>query len=150
MPHEDGAAYYPVVATVSLGSTIVLDVTTKSAGNNQADRAVDKLSMPGVDHHEPNLQSNSDCTAWRILQEPRSLLVTTDPAYSDTLHGIAGVLEDVDLTPQSIANWSLLGESKAVVLGGGHLRRQKRISLTFRDVNRVSKIGDRLLGKPRT
>lgn len=30
MPHEDGPAYYPMVATVSLGASIVLDVFEKS------------------------------------------------------------------------------------------------------------------------
>ena len=29
MPHEDGAAYHPVVATVSLGAAIVLDIYEK-------------------------------------------------------------------------------------------------------------------------
>ena len=32
---------------------------------------------------------------WRILQEPRSLLLTAGLAYSDTLHGIVDV--DMDM-----------------------------------------------------
>jgi alkylated DNA repair protein alkB family protein 6 len=46
MAHQDGAAYYPMVATISLGSPIVLDIYEKTDG--------------GV--REPR---------WRILQEPR-------------------------------------------------------------------------------
>ncbi|PWY80482.1 hypothetical protein BO70DRAFT_362431 [Aspergillus heteromorphus CBS 117.55] len=34
MPHEDGVAYYPLVATVSLGAPIMLDVYEKS-GNGE-------------------------------------------------------------------------------------------------------------------
>ena len=30
MPHEDGAAYFPVVSTVSLGGSIVLDIYGKT------------------------------------------------------------------------------------------------------------------------
>lgn len=48
MPHEDGSAYYPIVATVSLGSSIILDVSRKDAEGKK----------------EP-------VVSWRILQEPR-------------------------------------------------------------------------------
>ncbi|KAI9873599.1 MAG: hypothetical protein M1830_010808, partial [Pleopsidium flavum] len=54
MPHEDGAAYYPVVATVSLGSATVLDVYGRRESGEVENRP----------RH-------------RILQERRSLLVTT-------------------------------------------------------------------------
>ncbi len=48
MPHEDGAAYWPVVATVSLGAPIVLDIYGKDSDGRR--------------HPQPQ---------WRILQEPR-------------------------------------------------------------------------------
>lgn len=35
MPHEDGSAYYPLVATVSLGAPIVLDLYTKRKSQGQ-------------------------------------------------------------------------------------------------------------------
>jgi alkylated DNA repair protein alkB family protein 6 len=49
MAHEDGAAYYPMVATVSLGAPIVLDIYEKEEGGRRAPK-------------------------WRILQEPRRLV----------------------------------------------------------------------------
>ena len=87
MAHEDGPIYYPVTATVSLGGHTVLDIYRKD--ENGAKEA-------GV--------------SWRILQEPRSLLVTTASMYTDTLHAIAELETDLNLDPDSIANWDLLGD----------------------------------------
>lgn len=80
--------------------------------------------------------------AWRILQEPRSLLITTDSLYTDYLHGIADIEEDIDLSPDSIANWALLRSSDPFT--GGQNIRQTRTSLTYRDVLKVSKVGSKL------
>ena len=126
MPHEDGSAYFPVVATVSLGGSTVLDVTSK--------------------------RSPSDCVdtqpkRWRILQEPRSLLLTTGLAYSDTLHGIADVDEDTGLDAETVTNWMLLGDSQAFARRGGCNKRTSRISLTYRDVLKVSNVGSKIFGR---
>ena len=134
MPHEDGAAYYPVVATVSLGSSIVLDITEK----------VDHSSSNDIDDDDGQRK------AWRILQEPRSLLVTTDAAYKDTLHGIAEVKEDTNLSEDTVANWSLLGDKDNVMANGGRNERTTRISLTYRDVLKVSNISSKIFGKPKS
>ncbi|QPH01245.1 hypothetical protein C2857_005444 [Epichloe festucae Fl1] len=80
--------------------------------------------------------------AWRILQEPRSLLITADTLYTDYLHGIADIEEDVDLSADSIANWSLLRDSQPYT--DGRNIRATRTSLTYRDVLKVSKIGSKL------
>lgn len=135
MPHEDGAAYYPVVATVSLAGTLVLDIYEKSSRD----------ASSGEEAGESRLQK-----PWRILQEPRSLLVTTGSAYTETLHGIAEVREDVDLNEATVANWGLLGAGRESVLeSGGKNERTARISLTFRDVLKVSKLGSTIFGKPK-
>ena len=112
--HEDGDAYYPVVATVSLGSHIVLDVTPKST----------------LDGGEGG---------WRILQEPRSLLITTGDLYTQHLHGIKEVGVDEGLGQENVVNWNVLGEKDTY--DGGRAVRGKRISLTFRDVKKVQKLG---------
>ena len=80
--------------------------------------------------------------AWRILQEPRSLLITTESLYTDYLHGIANVSEDVGLSPDGVANWSLLRDPGA--LTDGLNVRGVRTSLTYRDVLRVSKASQKL------
>ncbi|KAF5022053.1 hypothetical protein F66182_5899 [Fusarium sp. NRRL 66182] len=80
--------------------------------------------------------------AWRILQEPRSLLVTTDQLYTDYLHGIADIEEDVDLGADTVANWDLLRSPDAYA--SGRNARQTRTSLTYRDVIQVSKVANKL------
>ncbi|KAK3295966.1 uncharacterized protein B0H64DRAFT_417544 [Chaetomium fimeti] len=118
MPHKDGSAYYPVVCTVSLGSSLCLNLY-----KSKEDGALDP---------EP---------VWRILQEPRSLLITTADLYSEYLHGIEPISADVDISEQTIANWSLLRSS---VFRDGLNQRQTRTSLTYRDVLKVSKLGNKL------
>ena len=127
MPHEDGPAYYPCTATVSLGAAVVLDGYEK-------DGAAGKGETP----------------RWRILQEPRSLLVTSGDMYTDTLHGINGVAVDEEIRGGRIANWELLGEKERyAALDNERYKREVRLSLTYRDVVKVAKIGGamRFLGK---
>lgn len=81
---------------------------------------------------------------YRILQEPRSLLITTDDLYTEYLHGIADTDEDTDLSADTIANWDLLGSRDS--FRDGRNARQMRISLTYRDVVKVVKLGNRLNG----
>lgn len=122
MPHEDGNAYAPVTVTVSLGSSTVLDIYEKGSNKNQRPR-------------------------WRIFQEERSLLVTRGDAYAGgLLHGIAELEQDENLAPDVICNWSLLGDTSRFATANARARHT-RISLTCRDVLKVSKIGSRLFGK---
>ncbi|OTB08037.1 hypothetical protein M426DRAFT_8246 [Hypoxylon sp. CI-4A] len=119
MPHKDGSAYHPVVCTVSLGASLCLNIY--------------KPKEDGTLDPEPT---------WRILQEPRSLLVTTSSLYTDFLHGIADVTEDVELSENTIANWELLRSPDD--FADGHNLRKARTSLTYRDVMKVSKLGGKL------
>ena len=126
MPHKDGGAYHPVVCTVSLGSSICLNLY-----KSKEDGAIDP---------EP---------VWRILQEPRSLLITTQDLYTEYLHGIESISTDVNLSQDTIANWSLLRSPSE--FQDGQNSRKTRTSLTYRDVLKVSKLGSKLgsLFKPR-
>lgn len=119
-PAQDGAAYWPVVCTVSLGSSLCLNLHRSTDGGGR----------------DPT-------PAWRILQEPRSLLITTESFYTDHFHGIADIDEDVDLTAEGgVVNLSLLGNPEA--FASGRNVRNTRTSLTYRDVLGVSMIGKRL------
>ena len=62
--------------------------------------------------------------------------------YTDYLHGIADVSVDEDLGPETVANWHLLGSTKPFDQARHY--RQLRISLTYRDVLKVSKLGNKL------
>lgn len=65
----------------------------------------------------------------------------------NTLHGITNVSVDEDLREGSITNWHALADKTPYE--SGRCERQTRISLTFRDVLKVSKLGGALkfLGK---
>ena len=82
---------------------------------------------------------HKDTEGWRILQEPGSLLITTGALYTQFLHGVAEVDVDENLEREGITNWDMLGDRDAFV--DGRAARGKRISLTFRDVKKVQKLG---------
>lgn len=157
MPHEDGGAYADVVATVSLGGAVCLDVCEKANDTGEAG-AVDDAGGGGADGDEDagtreRLSRTTDkATAttttprkWRILQEPRSLLVTRGAAYKELLHGIDGVERDENV--QEVVNWEMLGHRDRFEEAGRVNVRSTRISLTFRDVLKVVKVGARLFGR---
>lgn len=82
---------------------------------------------------------DKDKGGWRILQEPRSLLISTGNLYTQCLHGISEVEIDENLGSKGIANWEMLGARDAFI--GGRAVRETRVSLTFRDVRKVHKLG---------
>ncbi|KAI9699609.1 MAG: hypothetical protein M1820_007109 [Bogoriella megaspora] len=127
MMHEDGGAYAPVVATVSLGGSLVLDLVEKTEDGVDADG-----------------EEGKEGKRWRILQEPRSLLVTTGRGYTDFLHGIAEVERDEELSEKTVINWALLGDRESIEKEGLNVRRT-RTSLTYRDVLKISSAVSRIL-----
>lgn len=138
MPHEDGSAYYPLVATVSLGAPIVLDLYEKHSQHQGA-----RIDME--DEAEADVITTTGHTRkpqFRILQERRSLLITRERIYTDYLHGIAETVRDEDLTAESICNWQLLREKDSYQ--AGWYQRETRTSLTYRDVLKVAKMGNTL------
>ena len=74
-PHEDGGAYFPAVATVSLGSHTLLDIyryADENASVNGASR---------VNGDDKEARSREQEPRFSILQERRSLLITRGAAY---------------------------------------------------------------------
>lgn len=119
MPHEDGSAYHPIVATISLSAPIVLDIYEKNDAGSRREQP-----------------------QYRILQEERSLLVTTSTMYAEALHGITETSVDQNINQDAIANWDLLGSKQR--FKSGQFERETRVSLTFRDVLKTSKLGNGL------
>lgn len=107
-----------------------------------------------------------------LLLEPRSVIITTGDLYTSHLHSIANATTDYFAThtpPDSaeladlsscrseedamprriiIGNLEQLGDEgmKAVVQSGGELERKMRVSLTCRDVEKVSGLRVGLVG----
>ncbi|EPQ30922.1 uncharacterized protein PFL1_01820 [Pseudozyma flocculosa PF-1] len=186
MPHEDGAAYFPAVATISLGSHTLLDVYryVDDALQQQFDKKMEQHDAgPGDPAALPRERIEGNVKVVRgararepepvfsILQEPRSLLITRGRVYRDFLHGIAertsdpaealskvinvGQIRDGGIQEVlAAAKASLQPPSKLMPVakadGDGtrktELVRDTRLSLTLRDVEKVSKGLGGLLG----
>ncbi|KAJ3118867.1 Alpha-ketoglutarate-dependent dioxygenase alkB 6 [Phlyctochytrium bullatum] len=121
MPHGDGPAYSPVVATVSLGQHTVLRLhpcrTSEDDGNAS-----------------PNHDPTQPCS---FVLQPRSLFVIADEAYTAHLHGIEEVSVD-ELRRDAVLNWTEAGlppDRERVSL----TRDSTRVSLTFRRAKRVAR-----------
>jgi alkylated DNA repair protein alkB homolog 6 len=135
MPHEDGAAYEPIVATISLGGSTVLEIFEKETDNVDSEVTMDSNKASSED--ELSSSPNIKVPKWRILQESGSLLVTKGEAYKVLLHGISPIAIDRDLGPNSVANWSLLGNQDA--FHSGVNERETRVSLTYREVIKTAR-----------
>ncbi|RPD63402.1 hypothetical protein L227DRAFT_591907 [Lentinus tigrinus ALCF2SS1-6] len=162
MPHEDGPAYHPVVATLSLGAhTIFHYYQYKQDDPSNPGPQAPPPSAPGAPAGMMGAPSATgrpiDPTPiLTLLLEPRSLVITTSSLYESHLHGIDEVMED-SFAPGSrspgekIANVNLLrGKAeKDAVINGGFLERGLRYSLTCRDVEKVTAAGGALFRKLR-
>ncbi|ORY27786.1 hypothetical protein BCR39DRAFT_220208 [Naematelia encephala] len=148
-PHEDGPAFQPLVATLSLGSHTVLDLhhylsasspsPPMTASEAQADQ-VERLSGRPI----------AAIPLAHLLVMPRSLLILSSTLYTSHLHGISERFEDiVSAAPGHegvvAANADLLGDAGiADSLRNNKVWRQARgtrTSLTFRHANRTLKGG---------
>ncbi|KAJ7123764.1 hypothetical protein C8R44DRAFT_620939 [Mycena epipterygia] len=141
-PHEDGPAYFPVVATISLGSHSVFHYYQYK--HDVADASADEAAGRTIDS-TPVLS---------ILLEPRSVVISERALYSSHLHAIREIEEDTitagnAATPPMladlgapIANWNMVTGADAirVMSEGGVLKRATRYSLTCRDVERVAQL----------
>ncbi|GMH01201.1 hypothetical protein Nepgr_003040 [Nepenthes gracilis] len=150
MPHQDGPAYFPAAAILSLGSPVVMDFTPHSILNQ-----CHGISLCSNNHDsgdgEPVCLANHH--RFSILLMPRSLLIFKDTAYSEYLHGIEESMVQhydraVNLT-EAVRDHeldSLLPDSVTTVEGRTTSREVRyfhrtsnRVSLTCRLVLKVHK-----------
>ncbi|XP_059432505.1 alkylated DNA repair protein ALKBH6 homolog [Corylus avellana] len=151
MPHQDGPAYFPVVAILSLGSPVVMDFTphsrlrlcTKDVEDNNSDGGTSEIEKDKWLHdHRP----------FSVLLMPRSLLIFKDEAYSDYLHGIEdsevqqydGAVNEIEALKRSVQDQPQLESEKGSEAMGTQdfkaiCRTTNRISLTCRLVLKVHK-----------
>ncbi|KAK7602779.1 hypothetical protein V9T40_006753 [Parthenolecanium corni] len=108
MPHVDGPLFHPIITTINCGSHTVLRLRT-------------------TDNSE-TLQEN-----FSLLLEPKSLLILRDELYTDYLHSIEDITEDI--VDSSIRNLHLCQEKH---ITGQRLKRSVRLSFTIRHVPRCS------------
>uniref|UniRef100_A0AC35TWB0 Fe2OG dioxygenase domain-containing protein n=1 Tax=Rhabditophanes sp. KR3021 TaxID=114890 RepID=A0AC35TWB0_9BILA len=118
MPHGDGDAYYPMVGTISLGSHTFLDFYEVEKNEVfEARRLVGSLYL-----------------------DRRSLLLLSEEMYHNHLHGIK------ECTSDDIGSIHVLNASNLPLEGKVELDRSTRTSLTFRHIEKVSKLNLLSLG----
>ncbi|KAI6202695.1 VWFA domain-containing protein [Aphelenchoides besseyi] len=111
MPHTDGPAFYPLISTLSLGSSTCLDFYEPLQGGQK--RSLEQRQIGS------------------ILLQPRSLVLIKDHAY-ELLHGIRELQADT-------INEKVFNRPKSLPLGSS-IERHIRISLTIRNVPQVKKL----------
>ncbi|KAG7528378.1 hypothetical protein FFLO_06194 [Filobasidium floriforme] len=162
-PHEDGPAYLPIVATVSLGSPQTLEIFQYLAESDPSPPLTgsSRSDVFGSGCGRPIATTPMGC----IYLEPRSLFISRKAIYETFLHGISPVEEDVfELDGGEIGNRDE-GETRIKVKLAGvevsnsdhlnpatkerlreaikagekevRIKRDKRVSLTFRRVEKV-------------
>ncbi|XP_073269090.1 alkylated DNA repair protein ALKBH6 homolog isoform X1 [Primulina huaijiensis] len=152
MPHQDGPAYVPVVAILSLGSPVIMNFTPHQSFKNAGGMTGinnDTISESAPSHMNESL---SEHRPFSVALMSRSLLIFKDAAYSDYLHGIED--SELQLYDEAInVNNALLGDGQVPAIsdlkivsssseyGGGTIihRTGTRISLTCRVVLKVHK-----------
>ncbi|KAM1752914.1 hypothetical protein ACFX1T_005408 [Malus domestica] len=156
MAHQDGPAYYPVVAILSLESPVVMDFTPHSrltlCKSTCANAVEDTNSDAGVININTD-KSMNELHPFPVILMPRSLLIFKDKAYSDYLHAIKdcevqcydGAVNEVQALQrgQAIDDDASQFDGAVGVMKTGDFKRihrtTRRISLTCRLVSKVHK-----------
>lgn len=107
-PHEDGPAYHPAVATISLGSPQCVDIyqylsttdpsppltatpdTVSCAATTTTEETPERRSANGKEG-----RTIAKVPLARVYLAPRSLLVMSSALYTTHLHGISEITEDI-------------------------------------------------------
>ncbi|KAM3726454.1 Alpha-ketoglutarate-dependent dioxygenase alkB [Dirofilaria immitis] len=113
MAHTDGLAFYPMVTTISLSSDTLIDY------------------YKPIDLKRNNVKEERYLGS--IFLERRSLILVSDDAYTNCLHGIAD--RPFDVISNHIFNLESINRHIGEVMS-----RDLRVSLTIRNIPKVNKI----------
>ncbi|OCF37488.1 hypothetical protein I316_00612 [Kwoniella heveanensis BCC8398] len=165
-PHEDGPAFHPLVATISLGSHTVLDIHQYLSTISPSPPLIASPASAdaGADAEGQRGRPIAAIPLAHLLVMPRSLLILSSSLYTSHLHAIIPRTKDV-VYPASqaqangpngvhevqesaegvrISNADLLGDAEvvdAIRNGRWEGERGTRMSLTFRHAEKVLKGG---------
>uniref|UniRef100_A0A2N9EH88 Alpha-ketoglutarate-dependent dioxygenase AlkB-like domain-containing protein n=1 Tax=Fagus sylvatica TaxID=28930 RepID=A0A2N9EH88_FAGSY len=131
MPHQDGPAYFPVVAILSLGSPVVMDFTPHSRLTFCTNDVKDTNSDGGTSDIEKE-KWLGDHHPFSVALMPCSLLIFKEKAYSDYLHGIKdsevqeydGAVNEIETLKYSVQDQQQLGSE-----GGGEVLRNQDLKV---------------------
>ncbi|WWD22122.1 hypothetical protein CI109_106611 [Kwoniella shandongensis] len=151
-PHEDGPAFQPLVATISLGSHTVLDIHHYLSTTAPSPPMTTSEPIPSDDPTEAGRPIAAIPLA-HLLALPRSLLILSSSLYTSHLHAIAPKTKDVVRLERGteedggvvIANAELLGDAEIAdgLRDNGSWAKERgvRTSFTFRHAEKVLKGG---------
>ncbi|XP_037495769.1 alpha-ketoglutarate-dependent dioxygenase alkB homolog 6 isoform X2 [Jatropha curcas] len=151
MPHQDGPAYFPVVAILSLGSPVVMDFVPHSKLRTCTDTPKNDVENKGSGKEALNIETDKRMDnhhSFSVFLMPRSLLIFKDNAYSDYLHGIKDSKvhqydEAINDADSLLSNKFVPESEKGVEIVGSRdhkvHRTKNRVSLTCRLVLKVHK-----------
>lgn len=88
MPHQDGPAYFPVVAILSLGSPAVMTFTPHPRLISLQHNGNSENYQTKSDGSQEDVRDQDNHMSRSAVLLPRSLLIFKDSAYADYLHGI--------------------------------------------------------------
>lgn len=111
LPHTDGPSYLPCVATLSLGSDCIMRYQPRGA---------------------------STAVVAEVVLRDRSLVVTTEAAYTDYMHSINPCDEEI----VGATGAPCINAEAADAKEGEVIERKKRVSLTIRHVPSLRQPGD--------
>lgn len=151
MPHQDGPAYFPVVAIISLASPVVIDFTPHGKLRGHEDTYLQTVQSDELQESNGSYKvedtKEADPASLSLLLMPSSLLIFKDQAYTDFLHGIQDnelhILDkvaNISQCPQFKNQNSDYRKGKADAdseLTGTFQRTTTRVSLTCRLVLKV-------------
>ncbi|TMW48579.1 hypothetical protein DOY81_006334 [Sarcophaga bullata] len=129
MPHTDGPLFYPTISTISCGSHTVLEFSKRE---KVLDEENIELTERDIETMDMSVTRN---VLFKLILEPRSLLILKDSLYNDYLHSISEI--DQDILCDRICNYENCETSYKM---GDCLKRGTRISLTIRNVPKTTKM----------
>ncbi|XP_073824838.1 alpha-ketoglutarate-dependent dioxygenase alkB homolog 6 [Musca autumnalis] len=128
MPHTDGPLFYPLIMTISCGSHTVLQFSKREKRDNSPECTEDNSKVESANDGKREV-------LFKLILEPRSLLILKDELYSDYLHSIDEV--ESDILCDRICNYE---NCESTYKMGDCLMRGTRISLTIRNVPKTTKM----------
>lgn len=132
MPHTDGPLFFPTISTISCGAHTVLEFRKREKHNED----VVNEKIENDDNFEmDSAKTDKQVALFKLILEPRSLLILKNDLYNDYLHSIDQVESDV--LCDRIHNYDNCESSYKM---GDCLKRGTRISLTIRNVPKTSKM----------
>ncbi|XP_039952858.1 alpha-ketoglutarate-dependent dioxygenase alkB homolog 6 [Bactrocera neohumeralis] len=131
MPHTDGPLFHPIITTITCGSYTVLNFIERNVTRSNDKQC--RLHKYNNDAESLQQESLTREINFKMLLEPRSLLILKDELYNNYLHGIDEVKQDV--LCDKICNYE---NCERVHKMGSILKRGIRISLTIRHVPKTT------------